>query len=338
MKSGIYQIKNTQNGKVYIGSSTDIPKRWRQHLQLLKSGNHHSIHLQRSWNKHFVTDFEFSILEECDKKNLLTKENKWLNQILKADDYKLGKSDYFLKAGYNICPIAQKGHSGFQTEESILKQLNSRKIFGVYQVNRDGIVIGFYRIIKNCPDSPRVVRRSARNRSFVRDKDYGYIDANLYEQGYKPKIKSRVSTTKIAWNKGQFCPTNKGTKVFVYDIYGRFYSEFPAIVSANRHFKLSEKSTAIERKMNKKSLQLSGRTSVIYYNFFTSPQKYNTLCSFSNEGNIVVKTVFNEFLGFSSVKELVEKLNVTNVAVYSVLNKKRKQLKGYLLEYRNDIV
>ena len=29
--SGIYQIKNTQNNKIYIGSSTNFSMRWKKH-------------------------------------------------------------------------------------------------------------------------------------------------------------------------------------------------------------------------------------------------------------------------------------------------------------------
>ena len=30
---GIYEIRNTINNKVYIGSSTNIPIRWKQHIE-----------------------------------------------------------------------------------------------------------------------------------------------------------------------------------------------------------------------------------------------------------------------------------------------------------------
>ncbi len=36
-KMGIYKIKNKYNNKEYIGSSIDIEKRWKRHLNDLKS-------------------------------------------------------------------------------------------------------------------------------------------------------------------------------------------------------------------------------------------------------------------------------------------------------------
>ena len=34
-RSGIYEIRNVLNNKVYIGSSVDIPERWNEHKREL---------------------------------------------------------------------------------------------------------------------------------------------------------------------------------------------------------------------------------------------------------------------------------------------------------------
>ena len=52
IKSGIYQIRNKINGKIYIGSSADkkgILQRWKQHVKDLKNNIHHNKHLQTAW-------------------------------------------------------------------------------------------------------------------------------------------------------------------------------------------------------------------------------------------------------------------------------------------------
>lgn len=49
MKSGIYLIKI--NDKIYIGSSANISKRWREHKTDLIAGRHKNMFLQRTWNK-----------------------------------------------------------------------------------------------------------------------------------------------------------------------------------------------------------------------------------------------------------------------------------------------
>lgn len=77
---GIYEIRNKLTGKSYIGSSKQIEKRWEQHLQALEKGIHHSVLLQRAWNKYGKDCFEFTIKEECDEEQLLKREQHYLDK------------------------------------------------------------------------------------------------------------------------------------------------------------------------------------------------------------------------------------------------------------------
>jgi group I intron endonuclease len=76
---GIYSIKNVKNNNCYFGSSKNIEKRWKTHLNKLKNNKHHNIHLQRAWNKYGENNFIFEIVEECDEKNLLQLEQKYID-------------------------------------------------------------------------------------------------------------------------------------------------------------------------------------------------------------------------------------------------------------------
>lgn len=82
MKSGIYQIKNSLNQKVYVGSAKDFDKRWKKHFSDLEKGTHHSIKLQRSYNKH-GNIFECNILEEIpyEKSLIIERENFWIKKL-----------------------------------------------------------------------------------------------------------------------------------------------------------------------------------------------------------------------------------------------------------------
>lgn len=51
MSHGIYKIENILNGKVYIGSSSNIENRIAQHKQDLKRNRHHSFKLQNDFNE-----------------------------------------------------------------------------------------------------------------------------------------------------------------------------------------------------------------------------------------------------------------------------------------------
>ena len=79
---GIYKIENKNTGKVYIGKSKDIYKRWKEHRAMLEKGIHHSVKLQRSYNKtKDKTIFEYSILEEVqDESKLTEREDHYINK------------------------------------------------------------------------------------------------------------------------------------------------------------------------------------------------------------------------------------------------------------------
>ena len=38
-RAGVYQIRNMQNGKIYVGSSVNLNKRWREHRSARKIRN-----------------------------------------------------------------------------------------------------------------------------------------------------------------------------------------------------------------------------------------------------------------------------------------------------------
>jgi group I intron endonuclease len=62
--SGIYKIENYTNDKIYIGSSVNMSKRiFYEHLNSLRKGTHHSIVLQRHYNKYGRDDLFFTVVE-----------------------------------------------------------------------------------------------------------------------------------------------------------------------------------------------------------------------------------------------------------------------------------
>ena len=72
MRSGIYQITNSVNGKRYIGRSTNLQERWKVHLSRLRHNTHHNYHLQAAFNKHGESAFAFSVLEYVEEVSQLT--------------------------------------------------------------------------------------------------------------------------------------------------------------------------------------------------------------------------------------------------------------------------
>lgn len=75
MITGIYKITNKLNNKVYIGQSIDIEKRWEAHK--FYSYNEKTA-LQLAFKKYGVSNFNFEIIEKCDKEKLNEREQYWI--------------------------------------------------------------------------------------------------------------------------------------------------------------------------------------------------------------------------------------------------------------------
>lgn len=107
--SGIYCIINIKNSKKYIGSSKNIRQRLWSHRAELRHNKHENAHLQSAWNKYGEHNFDYYILENCDKSLLLEREQWYINII---------------KPEYNINLVTQRPPC---TKNSRKKQSETRK-------------------------------------------------------------------------------------------------------------------------------------------------------------------------------------------------------------------
>lgn len=106
---GIYRI--TGPGKVYIGSSEDIPFRWKRHRALLRAGRHHNNVLQRAWGKCGADAFTFEVVERIE----------FAGELVPAEQRHL---DAAVAAGlvYNLAlDVVSPGRGRVHTLESRLK-------------------------------------------------------------------------------------------------------------------------------------------------------------------------------------------------------------------------
>jgi len=81
---GIYTIRQIGTSNCYIGSSKNVFDRWRLHEFALQRNKHHSIYLQRAWNKYGPAAFEFVLLEVCSewsKAIAIAKEQYWIDKL-----------------------------------------------------------------------------------------------------------------------------------------------------------------------------------------------------------------------------------------------------------------
>jgi DNA invertase Pin-like site-specific DNA recombinase len=130
---GIYKIFNKVNGKQYIGSSKSVYYRWAQnHLHTLRKGIHDNRHLQSAWKKYGEAAFEFKVIEECKKNELLEREGFWIEK----------ERSWEREYGYNLVRIVD----GKQVcaDEPINKRLNTMSIADYWTTGINGEVVKLF--------------------------------------------------------------------------------------------------------------------------------------------------------------------------------------------------
>jgi len=78
---GIYKIENKINNKCYIGKSINILERWRHHRIAVHSPSEaYDYPLYKEIREFKIENFNFSILEECAKEDLVEKEKEYIKK------------------------------------------------------------------------------------------------------------------------------------------------------------------------------------------------------------------------------------------------------------------
>lgn len=60
---GVYQIRNTANGKLFVGASVNLPAILNRHRSELRMGGHKNRELQKEWAEFGPDAFEFEVLD-----------------------------------------------------------------------------------------------------------------------------------------------------------------------------------------------------------------------------------------------------------------------------------
>ena len=77
----IYKIKNNLNNKVYIGSSIDVERRWRQHKEasINEKDHHYNYPLMIAFRQFGVDNFTFEIIDTLpDYQTMIKAEHNWI--------------------------------------------------------------------------------------------------------------------------------------------------------------------------------------------------------------------------------------------------------------------
>lgn len=114
MTCGIYALINKNNGKLYVGQSNDIEKRYRQHKHDAK---HRTSLIHRVMRAEGIDSFELMIIEVCNE-----------GMLEKLEDYYIRKLNTLVPNGYN--EIIRTRHNRGWKHDEYAKELIRRTKMG----------------------------------------------------------------------------------------------------------------------------------------------------------------------------------------------------------------
>lgn len=169
MASGIYCIRNTADGKRYIGRTVDLHKREVTHFWALKNNRHNNNHMQRAYNKN-PNALVFEPIELCEKDKLNEREIYWIAYYNTMDD----------RFGYNQCE-GGKTTTGYHFSEETKKKMSEKR--------------------KGVKYSKEVIEK--RKRSL---EEHMKRDPEFAKHVRESRLTSEKLIGKSTWNKGRHCP------------------------------------------------------------------------------------------------------------------------------------
>lgn len=110
--TGVYEIRNTFDGKRYVGSAVSFDTRFRAHVNDLRKNKHFNRHLQFAWNKYEEEAFRIGPIIICSADDLLFYEQRVL--------------DAFWESLYNVAPTAGSQLGWVPSEETKRKISEAR--------------------------------------------------------------------------------------------------------------------------------------------------------------------------------------------------------------------
>lgn len=107
---GIYKITNNINGKIYIGQSNNIQRRFSEHQT---KGEQSRIPVDIAIQKYGKENFSFEVIEECSIEQLNEKETKWITYFNSVEN------GYNCSIGGNQQSIGSNNGRAILTEDEV---------------------------------------------------------------------------------------------------------------------------------------------------------------------------------------------------------------------------
>lgn len=126
---GIYVLRNLVNGKVYVGQSVHVAKRFAQHQKAARRGA--KSHLYDAMRLYEGGSFVCEVLEECDPTSLDEREAFWIERLESRDPSK----------GYNFMPAGQRGRVMDEAMRGRLNITNTSAGALTIRQNTTGVIV-----------------------------------------------------------------------------------------------------------------------------------------------------------------------------------------------------
>ena len=101
-QAGVFQIKNTVTGRIYLGSSLNLHGPLNKHAFMLKIGSHDVSALQKDYNELGAEAFLFEVLEIVRPKD--EPEFRIEDELIRLEQAWIERIEPFGPNGYNTRP------------------------------------------------------------------------------------------------------------------------------------------------------------------------------------------------------------------------------------------
>ena len=142
---GIYKITNNINGKIYIGQSNNIQRRFSEHQT---KGSISRIPVDIAIQKYGKENFSFEVLEECSVEELNTKETEWItyfnsiengyNCSLGGDQQSTGSNNGRAILTEDEVKIIRQAYANHLRRKDVYKQFENKISFSTFANIWDG--------------------------------------------------------------------------------------------------------------------------------------------------------------------------------------------------------
>lgn len=188
--SGVYQIRNLLNGKIYVGSTYNLTKREYKHFYDLDNNIHSNKHLQYAFNKYKEESFVFEVLEYIGK---VKNADKFRECLIDREQYWIDILDVCnLDKGYNINKNAYSCLGVKRSEETKQKMSEIKK----------GKHIG-----ENNPMYGK--KHTEKTKYLITVARKNQTNTPFYGKHHTEEAKEKISIAKIGITKGENNPNAK---------------------------------------------------------------------------------------------------------------------------------